>query len=73
MAKQKAASLGASANQRLRQTTGGKIADAIHARSHADHQPPLTFGGNSLGGAEEVDPIAEVAAFANRDSGKKGA
>ena len=73
VAKQKAASLGASANQRLRQTTGGKIADAIHARSHADHQPPLTFGGNSLGGAEEVDPIAEVAAFANRDSGKKGA
>jgi type IV secretion system protein TrbL len=73
VARQKAASLGASANQRLRQTTGGKIADAIHARSHADHQPPLTFGGNSLGGAEEVDPIAEVAAFANRDSGKKGA
>lgn len=74
VAKAKLAALGASALDRIGDTTGGRIASAIHSLGSAPHDSTLTpqqsspsFSGNNLSGERQVDAESEVAAFANRD------
>jgi len=74
VAKAKLAALGASALDRIGDTTGGRIAAAIHSLGSAPQDSTLTpqqsspsFSGNNLSGERQVDAESEIAAFANRD------
>ncbi len=74
VAKAKLAALGASALDRIGDTAGGQIASAIRAQdvdspdlSGSPQRPFPSFADNSLSGERQLDPEAEVAAFANRD------
>ncbi len=74
VAKAKLAALGSSALDRIGDTVGGQIASAIRAQdvdspdpSGSPQRPFPSFADNSLSGERQLDPEAEVAAFANRD------
>ena len=77
LAKEKMASLKEAAGDRVADTAGGKIAAAIKTASGNDGVGASvgsapTFEGNNLAGAgrpSDADAAAEVAAFANRDTG----
>jgi type IV secretion system protein VirB6/type IV secretion system protein TrbL len=68
VARAKAEDLKASAVDRIAETTGGKIAAAIHARSAVE---VAKFGDDSLSAASSdkaVDAASEIAAFRDRDT-----
>lgn len=67
VATEKAASISDAANDRVTETTGGKIAAAIKGQ---DRSTGPTFGENSLSSAESraADQDSEVAAFHDRDN-----
>lgn len=66
LAQHAASSIGDSVQERISQTTGGKLAAAIRASSQKDQaaEDAPTFDGSSLAAADSDD---EVAAFVNRD------
>ncbi|MBO9333194.1 P-type conjugative transfer protein TrbL [Pseudomonas aeruginosa] len=66
LAQHAASSIGDAAQERIGQTSGGKLAAAIRASSQKEQvaEDVPTFGDNSLAAADSDD---EVAAFANRD------
>lgn len=63
----KAENISDAANDRIAETTGGKIAAAIKGQNRSTGP---TFGENSLSSSESraADPDSEVAAFRNRDN-----
>ena len=76
LAMEKMASLKEAAGDRIAETPGGKIAAAFKTANANDEAGAIvgstpTFGGNNLAGAgtSDADAAAEVAAFANRDTG----
>jgi type IV secretion system protein TrbL len=75
VAKTKASAMKEAAMDRISETTGGKIATAIHARAEAEAEAAskASFDGNSLSAEteEKVDAESEVAAFRDRDTPEK--
>jgi type IV secretion system protein TrbL len=73
VAKTKASAMKEAAMDRISETTGGKIATAIHARAEAEAASKASFDGNSLSAEteEKVDAESEVAAFRDRDTPEK--
>ena len=60
------------AKDRIGHTAGGRLAAAIKASQAAGESAMPAFEGNSLAaGSTDADAQSEVAAFANRDSGKE--
>ncbi|WP_068805099.1 P-type conjugative transfer protein TrbL [Thauera phenolivorans] len=70
LAQQAASSMVDAAKDRIGQTAGGQLAAAIKASQTAGESAMPAFEGNSLA-AGSTDAQSEVAAFANRDSGKE--
>lgn len=70
VAKDKASSIKDSAMERIGETTGGKIASAINARTNAESTSTASFDDNSLSAGTEksADAASEVAAFRDRDT-----
>jgi P-type conjugative transfer protein TrbL len=72
LAQQAANSMVDAAKDRIGQTAGGRLAIAIKANQAAGESAMPAFEGNSLAaGSTDADAQSEVAAFANRDSGKE--